>query len=692
MLKAPVFIVVTVLFYQIVLGQAKITHPAFSIKIQDFGAIPNDGKDDTWAFIKAAKYFNNLWDINGTPLPSGKQNFNANQFSGRLEIPSGKYLVGKQVNIPATGLNSSYGELFNSAYPSAPIRFKAGGAYKAGLEVMSIRNINQLLIIGIGPTPPQIVYNNGLEIGYFNNTGQPLWFPATTHDPKYSVSVGSFLEATNCSNIAIENIEIDGNNIPTTSGGNTTYNGGWALDLIQLGATGTYFLNTKNVSLTKLNIHHMTLDGILFQDFYKDTLQYPKQPYSNLSINSVSCNYNRRQGFSWVGGRKVTVTNSSFNYTGTTVTGIASGNPGAGVDIEPEADGSELLLCVDGSFTNCNFIDNKGCAVVNDLTATRSKNVLFTNCKFHDVDGFSVWVKGRSFVFKKCKIWGGFVYGNDGEVKGENTQFYDCDFADEEMPSKKGLYNADFALVESSQFAKKLLFVNCTFRTLHQKQRLVSIFSNAKAEEDFTMFKNCRFTAKQGHENNLLFGTVFDGNNSIMNEGTIPAIFLINGLIIKGSNDAKKPNQFLVDGNCMVNAANTNGPQHRQFILGRSAAGSSNEGHLGFTIGTQSCVFGYWDQTIDIGKNTLFTNKGQLAMLNGNINLSGQLNLASGSYTAFFNPVNFNNNSINTGVITCQQGSNFDVKDSWKKNLEGMGKPQPINQMKFSEKVKVNKK
>jgi hypothetical protein len=79
-------------------------------------------------------------------------------------------------------------------------------------------------------------------------------------------------------------------------------------------------------------------------------------------------------------------------------------------------------------------------------------------------------------------------------------------------------------------------------------------------------------------------------------------------------------------------------------------------------------------------------------MLNGTINLSGQLNLASGSYTAFFNPVNFENNSINTGAITCQQGSNFDVKESWKNNLNGLGKAQPINQMKFSEKVKLNKK
>jgi len=70
--------------------------------------------------------------------------------------------------------------------------------------------------------------------------------------------------------------------------------------------------------------------------------------------------------------------NSTFNHTGTTTSGIAGGNPAAGLDIEPEADGISLLLCVDGTFTNFEFINNKGCGLVNDGNTSiinKGKNV-----------------------------------------------------------------------------------------------------------------------------------------------------------------------------------------------------------------------------------------------------------------------------------------------------------------------------
>ena len=674
-----------------IFAQAQITRPAFTKSIIDFGAVPNDGKDDTWAFIKAGKYFNNLWDINGVPLAQGNQNFSFTKYSGKLVIPSGVYLVGKQVSIPAAGLNTTYGAVFGYPKANGPIRFAPGWAYKAGLELISINEVDQFSIIGMGKTTPVIKYNDGLAIGYFNSNGQPVWFPASAYGLNYGVTIGSFLEAKNCKNIFIENIAVDGNNTPTLDGGKTMYNGGWVSDLIQRGATGAYFLNTKNVTLNKLNIHHMTLDGILFQDFYKDTLLYPKQAFSNLLITDTKCDYNRRQGFSWVGGRKVTVKNSSFNHTGTTASGIAAGNPGAGVDIEPEADGTTLLLCVDGTFTNCQFINNKGCALVNDETAGRSKNMLFSNCTFWDVEGYSVWVKGRSFTFKNCKIWGGFVFGNNGEVAGEETRFYNCDFADEEMPGKKGIYNTDFALIESWQYAKRLLFSNCSFRTIHPKQRLAAIYSKSKEEVDFTVFSFCKFSVNYGNENDLLFGCVFDGNTSFNNIGKQVGIMSMNGIIFKGSNDAKKPYTFNLQGNTILKPANTNGPQLTQFVIGRSSTGNLNLGYLNFMVGAQSCLFSHWDQTIDIGKNASFINKGQLAMLNGNINLEGKFKLEAGSHTAFFNPVNFNSSTGQAPELSYNNASHFDVNESWKKNLDGLGKGQPISNMKFSKKIKLSK-
>ncbi len=690
-MKNLFLIFVVFFFYKSSLAQAVITRPAVTKSIFDFGAIPNDGKDDTWAFIKAGKYFNNSWDINGVPLAKGRQNFSTEKYSGKLLIPSGNYLVGKQISIPATGLNTTYGAVFGFPQANAAINYAAGWAFKAELELISITNVDQFIIIGIGKTTPVIKYNDGLLIGYFNSKGKPVWFPATAYGLNYGLSVGSFLEARNCKNIAVENIAIDGNNTPTTEGGKTFYNGGWASDLIQRGATGTYFLNTQNVTLKKLDIHHMTLDGILFQDFYKDTLVYKNQPFSNLLITDIKCNYNRRQGFSWLGGRKLTVKNSSFNHTGTTVSGIAAGNPGAGLDIEPEADGTILLLCVDGTFTNCEFINNKGCGLVNDETAGRSKNIQFINCTFHDVEGYSVWVKGRSIVFKNCKIWGGFVYGNNGAIPGEETRFYNCDFADEELPGRKGIYNADFALVESWQYAKRLLFSNCTFRTIHEKQRLVTIFIKAASEADFTVFANCTFLINYGNENDVMFGCVFEGNTSITNKGKKVEIIRMNGIVFEGSNDQKNPATFNLQGNTILSPANTNGPQLPQFVIGRSNAGNLNLGYLNFIVGTQSCLFSHWDQTIDIGKNAIFINKGQFAMLNGNINLDGKFKLETGSHTAFFNPVNFNNSSGQQAELSYNKGSQFGIKESWKKNLEGLGNAQPISNMKVSKKIKFSK-
>jgi hypothetical protein len=671
-------------------SQAIFTKPVFTRSIVDFGAVPNDGKDDTWAFIKAGKYFSNDWDINGVPLKKGSANFSYVTHSGKLVINPGEYKVGRQITVPATGLNTTYGAVFGYAGATAPLYFAAGSAYKAGLEIINLHDIDQFSITGTGSIAPVIKYNNGLVIGYYNNKGEPMWFPAAAYDSKYGISIGNFLSAMNCKNIAVENLSVDGNNTPSFSGGKTIYNGGWATDLIQMGASGINLLNTKNVSLSKLNIHHMTLDGIVFQDYYKDTIIHPNQLQSNLLISDTKCNYNRRQGFSWVGGRKITVTNSSFNHTGTTAGGIAAGNPGAGVDIEPEADGIDLLYCIDGTFTKCEFINNKGCALVNDESALRSKSMQFRDCTFHDVNGYSVWVKGRSFTFKNCKIWGGFVFGNKGEVPGEETRFYNCDFADEEMPGRKGIYNEGFALIESWQSANRLFFEGCTFRTLHDKQRLAAIYTRDTVENKFTTFSNCTFTAGNGNAQNVLFGCIFDGNTSIINRGKTLETFLLNGLIFKGSSIAGKPYSFNLDGNIILHMANSNGPGLTQFVIGRSNTGRQNLGYLNFTIGAQSCVYGYWDQRIDIGKNSALINKGQFAILSGNINLDGKLSLEPGSYSAFFYPIVFNSSS-QAAELKYNNSTHFGIAESWKKRLAGLGGGMALSSMKIHQRIKITK-
>ncbi|RYF90823.1 MAG: hypothetical protein EOO03_02810 [Chitinophagaceae bacterium] len=681
------FLLATVLVF----AQAEITKPAFEKTIQDFGAVANDEVDDSWAFIKAGKYFSNLWDINGVPLKKGQVNFSYSKYSGKLLIPSGKYLVGKQIDIPSTGLTTTYGKVFGNPAATAPLRFDAGGAFKAGFELMRIENINQFQVIGTGAKAPVIQYNKGLLIGHFNSKGKPVWYPESLYEGKHAVHIGNFMDAVNCQNVLMQNIIIEGNNFD--SKGNTTYNGGWQGDGIQIGASGAYFLNTKNVSIIKMNVQHMTLDGLIFQDYYRDTTKFPGQANSNLYIADSKFDYNRRQGFSWVGGRKIRVVNSSFSNTGTTIgnTGVARGNPGAGVDIEPESDGSNPLFCIDAVFTNCSFINNAGLALVNDVTAGRSKLVTFENSIFHDVDGYSVWVKGRAFTFKNCKIWGGFVYGNEGLVAGEETKFYDCDFADEEIPSRPGVHNKGFALVESWSVARRLSFINCSFRTLHKGQRLLAIFSPDKDESNFSQFTNCSFNSAFGGAANVLFGATFNGNTQIVNRGSQVETYSLNGFIAKGSDAAAKPFTFDVDGKVLLAPANSNGPGLTQFVIGRSQYGTANKGYLNFTIGKESCLYGYWNQNLDVGENSVFTNNGQFALLSGNINLDGKLKLKGGSNTAFFNAVKINSKYEQGGEFLYDPASRFGVSDRWKKQLEGLGTGLPISGIKVPQKIKFKK-
>lgn len=683
-------------------AQAVISKPlsAASRKtIKDFGAVPNDGKDDTWAFIKAGKYFSNLWDINGVPLKTGKENFSYAINSAMLEIPSGAYLVGKQVTVPTKGLSTTYGKIF--AYPTAtaPLVVQEGGAHKVGLELIMLSNskndIDQLVIKGTGKTKPVIKYNDNLTIGFFNNKGTPQFLTEPNYNPRYAIGIGNFLQAVNCKNIVLNNIEVNGNNIPSLSGGKTVYNGGFSTHLIQMGASAVCLINTKNVLLDRLNIHHMTLDGIMVQDFYKDPDKYKNQPLSNIIIRNTICNYNRRQGFSWVGGRGVKVLNSFFSNTGKSASGIAAGNPGAGIDIEPEQDpNGDDLWCIDGSFINCELINNNGNALVNDITGYRTKNMRFDSCIFHDVDGYALWIRGKGFTFNNSKIWGSFVHGNEGTNVEDATRFNNCDFADEEIPGRPGVYNVGYALVESWLIAKRMHFNNCTFRTVHMNQRLITLCTPSLSETDFTIFSNCNFTTgsqSNASKNNMLMGCVFDKNNRINNLNTAKVeTYFINGLIFTGSNNSATPNNFILEGNVLFSVANSNGKGSQQFVVGRNGIGTGNiDGYANFNIGNRSCLYAYWDQTIDIGKNSGFINKegGQFAILSGKINNNGKIILEDGSYTAFFNPIDINTNNSNAKFYYNKKAK-MEVNPAWNKVLGGLGQARAMSQMKLSANTK----
>lgn len=695
-MKQIFFIFLCGFFYSISFSQAVISKPVSAASrktIKDFGAIPNDGKDDTWAFIKAGKYFSNLWDVNGVPLKPGKVNFSYASYSALLEIPSGTYLAGKQINVPAKGLSTTYGGVFGNPAATTPIIIPEGSAYRTGLELILLSNktndINQVIIKGTGTKAPIIKYNDDLALGYFNNKGEGQLVNDATYSPKYILTIGSFIQTENCKNIRIENIEIDGNNIPATEKkGTTLYKGGFIGHGIQMGANGTYFLNTKNVSLYNLNIHHMTLDGIVFQDYYKDPALFPNQPLSNLSIENTICNYNRRQGFSWVGGRGIKVVNSKFNNTGKTTSGVAAGNPAAGLDIEPEqsADGS-YLWCIDGKFIKCDFINNTGTALGNDLTGHRTKTITFDSCVFHDVDGFAVWVKGKGITFNNCKIWGGFIHGNEGLSAEDATSFNNCDFADEEIPGLPGVYNKGYALVES--ISRRMRFNNCTFRTLHADQRLINISTPSIIEQEFNVFSDCNFTVgPNSNGSNIMFGCVFDKNNKITSKNINQAESIgLNAIVFTGSTNSLKPYSFKSEGNILLSVANSNGRNSTQFTIGRNGIGSkATDGFTNFYIGPGSCLYAFWDQVIDIGKNSSFVNMagGQFAMLSGSLNNNGKIILEDESSTAFYRSIAINTGTNGKPQFYYHKKAKMAMNAFWSKALAGLGPSSPMSSVKLS--------
>jgi len=47
--------------------------------------------------------------------------------------------------------------------------------------------------------------------------------------------------------------------------------------------------------------------------------------------------------------------------------------------------------------------------------------------------------------------------------------------------------------------------------------------------------------------------------------------------------------------------------------------------------------------------------------------------------------------ALNRSIVQCPNSSTFGVKESGIKNLDGLGKGQPISNMKFSKKIKLSK-
>jgi parallel beta-helix repeat protein len=155
---------------------------------------------------------------------------------------------------------------------------------------------------------------------------------------------------------------------------------------------GIVVAGSSKVTIKDVHISNFWGDGIL--------LGYDRlgNPCSNVVIDSVICDNNRRQGMSVTAGTEVDVTNSGFINTNGTA-------PQAGVDIEPDPGKNVSHI----RFANCYFNGNAGDGFqVAPQNGTFVRGVMVTNC--------SALSNGRD----------GFFWGGDGSTPGEGGQFTNC--------------------------------------------------------------------------------------------------------------------------------------------------------------------------------------------------------------------------------------------------------------------------
>ncbi len=405
-----------------------------SINIKDFGAKGDGISNDQLAFEKASAYIN-------------KRKGNLT-----LVIPAGVFMVGKQITDPT------------------------GTSYLLGRPVLDLKGCNNVIIQGTKDTKIKFVPN--LKFGSFDpKTGKVLNPKMPFTDRRVTAQLGSGVQISNCQNIQINSLNLDGNS------GQLQVGGQWGDNGIQLAHYGINIYNSKNISVKNCNVHHFALDGI--------SVSTPGTTPDNIALLDSKFDYNGRQGLSWVGGNGLTATNCSFSFTGR---GKITTTPGCGIDFEAE----NGHVVKNGTFINCDMIDNAGFGAAAD--SGPSSDISFENCTFWGITNWSVWIRKPRYTFTNCNIYGSFVHGYTTTSKADATKFYSCKFEDKPYNGQQP-YGTYLAEIDGK---KMMIFDKCTF-TSNTKKSLYFSGSGQSANEK-AIISNCTFNIKN---KNLVVGDFY---------------------------------------------------------------------------------------------------------------------------------------------------------------------------------------
>ncbi len=384
---------------------------------------------------------------------------------GTLLIPPGEYRVGEQVR--------RNGKL-------------------VPLDLVRIAGCRRdLLIAGGGAT---LKAADGMRYGAFDPvTGAPREGPVPFTDPAWAVNSCLMIFVEGCSgDVRIEGVRLDGNSTNYVLGGQ------WGDHGRQLGGDGlACAANTGNVTIANVHCRDHGRDGIMLSHhgLKADSPRFP------VTLTDVVCDFNARQGLSWIGGTQLTVLRSHFTRTSR---GKFDSAPGAGVDIE--AEGS---VCRNGRFVDCRFVDNGGVGFIAD--SGDSADVECVRCEFVGTTFWSAWPRKPGFVFRDCLFVGSVVNVHGDPDPRRATQFYGCRFHADPALSPTGAVFGQH-LADLGAGARNVLMSGCDFYVKMPDRTLPWTPADMA-------FHDCRF--RQLGKNTSYTRGVFTGTNRFDSAGPV---------------------------------------------------------------------------------------------------------------------------------------------------------------------------
>ena len=365
--------------------------------VNDFGAVPDDGLDDTPAFVEASYWL--------------RTNSNPSQRLV-LNIPSGEYNIGIQVDYLDTWVSGSV-SYANNTY------------VKMGIPIFDLYDAQNITIRGEGGAVMK--FNDDMYFGGYDISLNPVNQTFATPAPR-AASVGIMFLVKDCDCVSVSGLELHGNDDQMQLGGH--YNDGY-----QLGYDGVVIIGSTNIEVSNVYSHNHGRDGIMVHRQEPTTAM----PQDIFMYNSRFVQ-NGRQGLSWTAGDTIRALSCSFNES---AMGAIQNRLGAGIDIEPENG-----ICINGYFKDCEMIGSRFSQIHADRAVNpgwQVGNVHFDNCfvwaKNVSSSAWGIWcMRMRNTMFTDCKVYGSILHvGGTGPL--DYLKFENCFFSDE-GPDGEAVYYA----------------------------------------------------------------------------------------------------------------------------------------------------------------------------------------------------------------------------------------------------------